>query len=84
MRHCLSSFRASRHLFVRLLDYLLGHLLVLDRRMPEVDGIEVIRRIRANAAIAGETGGRPVANGYFHGKAGAAFEDVAAGQTGAA
>jgi collagenase-like PrtC family protease len=38
---------------------------VLDNKMaPE----------EANAAIAVETGGMPLANGYFHGKAGAAFE----------
>ncbi len=43
---------------------------VLDNRMAPDE---------ANAAIAGETGGRPLANGYFHGKAGATFEDIAAG-----
>lgn len=33
----------------------------------------------ANAVIVGEAGGMPLANGYFHGKAGAAFEDGSAG-----
>ena len=37
----------------------------------------------ANTIITEETGSMPISNGYFHDRAGAAFEGIPAGQTGA-